>query len=82
MEDKGNIEDYLGVNIKEKENGKIKLTQPQIIDSIINNVQLPKNTTPRHTPNFFHKDSELGRRLPSFQQALQLSCRCGKAQLP
>ena len=43
---KGNIQYDLGVNIEKQENGKIKLTQPQIIDSIINDVQLPKNTAP------------------------------------
>ena len=55
IEDKGNIEDYLGANIKEKGNGKINLTQNQIINSIINNVQLPKNTAPRQTPTFSTK---------------------------
>ena len=43
---KGNIEDYLGINIKEQGNGNIKLTQPQIIDILINDVQLPKKTAP------------------------------------
>ena len=46
IKDKGNIEDYLGVNIKKKGNGKTNLMQPQIIYSIINDVHLPKNTAP------------------------------------
>ena len=50
IEDKGSIDDYLGVNIKEQGNGKIKLTKPQIIDSIINDVKLPQNTAPRQNP--------------------------------
>ena len=50
IEDKGNIDDYLVIIIKEQGNGKIKLTQPQIIDSIINDVNLPKNTAPRQNP--------------------------------
>ena len=50
IEDKGNIEDYLGANGEDKDNGKIKLTQSQIIDSIINNNHLLKNTSPRQTP--------------------------------
>ena len=49
IEDKGNTEDSLGDNIEEQGNGKIKLIQPQIIDSIINEVQIPKNTAPRQT---------------------------------
>ena len=31
------------------------MTQQQIIDSIINNLNPPKNTTPRHTPEFSTK---------------------------
>ena len=50
IKDKGSIDDYLGVNIKEQGNGKIKLTKPQIIDSIINDVKLPQNTAPRQNP--------------------------------
>ena len=50
IEGKVNIEDYLGVNIEEQYNGKIRLTYPQISDSIINDVHLPKNTVPRQTP--------------------------------
>ena len=49
IEDKGNIENYLGVNVEDQENGKVNLTQPQIIDSIINDIQLPNNTAPRQT---------------------------------
>ena len=50
IEGKVSIDDYLVVNIKKQGNGKIKLTQPQIIDSIINDVNLPKNTAPRQNP--------------------------------
>ena len=50
IEDKGSIDDYLVVNTKEQGNGKMNLTQPQIIDSIINDVNLPKNTAPRQNP--------------------------------
>ena len=50
IEDKGNTEDSLGDNIEEQGNDKIKLTKPQIIDSIINDVKLPQNTAPRQNP--------------------------------
>ena len=50
IEDKGNIEYYLGVNIEDQDNDNIKLTQPHIIDSIINDVHLPNNTASRQTP--------------------------------
>ena len=41
IEDKDNIGDYLGVNVEDQDNGKIKLTQPQIIDIIINDIHIP-----------------------------------------
>ena len=47
IEDKGDIDYDLGVNIEDQDNGKIRLTQPQIIDSIISDVNLPKNMAPR-----------------------------------
>ena len=46
IEDKGKIEYYMGINVKEQDNGKINLIQPQIINSIINDVRSPKNTVP------------------------------------
>ena len=49
IEYKGNIEDYLGANVEDKDNSKINLTQPQIINSINNDFQIPKNTAPRQT---------------------------------
>ena len=33
----------------------MRITQPQIIDRIINDVHLPKNTTPRQTSAFSNK---------------------------
>ena len=50
IEERVNIEDYLGVNIEDQDNGNIKLTQPQIIYIIINDVHLPRNTTPQQIP--------------------------------
>ena len=50
IEERVNIEDYLGVNIEDQYSGNIKLTQPQIIYIIINDVHLPRNTTPQQIP--------------------------------
>ena len=55
IKDKVNIEYHLGVNIKEQVNVKIKMAQPQIIDSIINYIQIPKNTAPQQTPSLSTK---------------------------
>ena len=50
IEDKGDIEYYLGVNIEDQDNGKIRLMKPQIIEIIINDIHLPKNIVPQQTP--------------------------------
>ena len=55
IEEKVKIEDYLGVNIEEQYKGNIRLTQPQIIDIILRNVNLPKNMAPRQTPTLSTK---------------------------
>ena len=68
IEYKGNIEDYLSINVKEQENGNIKLTQPQIIDSIINDAQLPKNTAPQQTPAMSTKIPRCESASPTFNK--------------
>lgn len=35
LDDQGDIKDYLGINFEKMDDGKIKLTQPQIIDDIL-----------------------------------------------
>ena len=35
IEDKGNINDYLGINFKTLSDGRLKLSQPHLIDEII-----------------------------------------------
>ena len=41
IEDKGTIGDYLGIHFEDQDNGKIKLTQPQLIYLIINDIHIP-----------------------------------------
>ena len=38
------------MNIEDQDNGNIRLKLPQMIYSIINGVDLPKNMAPRHKP--------------------------------
>jgi len=40
IEEKGQIEYYLGVNVNYKNDKSIELTQPQLIDDILNDLQL------------------------------------------
>ena len=45
LEDQGDIKDYLGINFQYSDDGKIIMSQPQLIDSIIRDLQIknPKN---------------------------------------
>ena len=50
LEDQGDIKDYLGINVTELDNGKIKLSQPHIIDQIIRDTKISLNGKPKPTP--------------------------------
>ena len=50
MMDEGNITDYLGVNVTKLDDGRIKLSQPHLIDQIIKDVNFKPNTKPCSTP--------------------------------
>ena len=61
--DKGEIDDYLGVKIHRQENETYTLTQPHLIESILEDVQmnLPSTTTkpyPAATTVLLHKDPD------------------------
>ena len=49
MEDLGNVDEYLGVKVQGNDN-KIYLTQPQLIQQIIDDVKLPKGSKPVSIP--------------------------------
>ena len=62
MEDQGTVNDFLGIQVKHKQNGEITLTQPQLIASILNDLHLNKNNVhTRKTPSLstilLHKDA-------------------------
>ena len=48
--DEGDIADYVGVNVTHLPDGKLKLTQPNLIKSIIKDVNFALNTKPKDTP--------------------------------
>jgi hypothetical protein len=50
IEDQGDICDYLGVQVHKDKKGRIHLTQPQLIKSIIQDMQFQDNTKERLTP--------------------------------
>ena len=61
IEDEGVVGDFLGVSINCNSNGTITLTQPQLIDSIIEDLNMQDNTKPRSIPacstKLVHKDT-------------------------
>jgi hypothetical protein len=46
----GDLEDFLGINIDRKEDGTIHLTQPHLIDNILNDLNFQENTKSKPTP--------------------------------
>ena len=81
IEDKVNIEDYMGVNIKDKDNGNINLTQPQIINSVINNTQILNNTAPRQMPDFSAKILRCDAASPPFDERFNYRAVVGNLNL-
>jgi hypothetical protein len=50
MTDEGDLNDYLGVNIDRRPDGTIELTQPHLIDQIIEDVNFVPETKTKNTP--------------------------------
>jgi hypothetical protein len=50
VSDKGDLTDYLGVNIETREDGTFKLSQPHLIDQIIEDANFQANTKYKATP--------------------------------
>ena len=50
VEDQGNLSNYLGIKIKHLPNHCICLTQPHLIDSILQDLHFQANTKPTETP--------------------------------
>lgn len=55
LEDRGDIGDYLGINFKYMDNDTIELTQPQIIQQIINQCKLKSKQGPKELPSLTSK---------------------------
>eukprot|EP00957_Ditylum_brightwellii_P008227 622272-Ditylum_brightwellii.AAC.1 len=55
IEDRGNIEDYLGMTLTKQEDGSIKIWQPQITQSIIDKVPIATHLKNKATPSAISK---------------------------
>ena len=49
IEDQGTLADYLGVNVETLADGRIKLSQPLLIDQLLNDVRIPARSTKAQT---------------------------------
>ena len=61
VEDLGEVKEFLGVKVEKRNDGTIKLSQPQLIASILKDLHLQENTKTRATPAvgaILHKDSD------------------------
>ena len=50
MEDLGDVKDFLGIQVCKHKDGTIELTQPQLIESILNNLNFQANTKTKEIP--------------------------------
>ena len=62
IDDQGDVGDFLGIQVQKQDDGSIKLTQPQLIESIIRDLHLQSGSNPKKTPavttKLLHKDSD------------------------
>ena len=62
IHDQTDIGDFLGVQVQKQDDGFIKLTPPQLIESIIKDLHLQSGSNPKKMPvvttNLLHKDSD------------------------
>ena len=62
INDQGEVGDFLGIQIQKLDDGSIILTQPQLIDSIIQDLRMQSGSNPKTTPSIttklVHKDTD------------------------
>ena len=70
LDDQGEIGDFLGIQIQTLDDGSIVLTQPQLIDSIIQDLHLQSRFNHKNTPSIttklLHKDANGPEITPEF----------------
>jgi hypothetical protein len=64
MTDEGDLSDYLGVNIDRKEDGSIEMTQPHLIDQLVEDVNFTSATGTKPTPALSSKTLQRDEELP------------------
>lgn len=60
LDDQGDINDYLGINFEKGDDGRIRLTQPQVIDDILNELGIDDKWSSKPVPasstKILHRD--------------------------
>ena len=78
MEDQGDITDYLGVNVERQPNGDLKLTQPHLIQQVIDEVKLSRRIAGKQTPAASTKILRRDEHAPPFDQRFNYRRVVGK----
>ena len=70
LDDQGEVGDFLGIQIQTLDNGSVVLTQPQLIDSILQDLHLQSGSSHKNTPaittKLLHKDTHGQEMTPEF----------------
>ena len=70
IDDQGEVGDFMGIQIQKLDDGSIVLTQPQLIDSMIQDLHLQSGSNPKTTPaitnKVLHKDTNGTDMTPEF----------------
>ena len=78
VDDQVDVADFLGIQIKRETDGSIHFSQPQLIDSIIQDLHLQPGSNPKSTPSvtsaLLHKDTDG----PDMQQEFHYRSVIGK----
>ena len=78
IEDKGDIQDYLVINIEYVPGNKMKLSQPHLISQIIKQADLNPRVAPKETPGASTKILHYGVNLPDFYERYHYRSIIGK----
>ena len=70
VDDQGEVGDFLGIQVLKRDDGSIILTQPHLINSIIQDLHLQSRSNPKSTPSIttklLHKDANGTEMTPDF----------------
>ena len=81
LEDQGDIADYLGINFTYQKDGKIVMSQPQLIDKLISDLKLGPNAHLPPTPAVSSRILNREENAPAFKNVVSLPIGSRKIKL-